>query len=287
MHLHRPTFGRSSERRRRTKGQGLVEFALITPVVLLLLLVTIDFGRALYGWVVLQNAARIAANFAALNPDGWNPGSGIQVVKDRYDAQITEDLQAANCQSFGSGGGSGTAPDPSFVDGPDQPDPAGPIDTNYGVGDIARVTLTCAFHPITPIVSAIVGNNFQLGASSEFRIRKGAVTGLANPTEIPAPATPTPVPTATATATPACGSTLAFTASDSSNGGHPHWMDLDATATPAISGYTWTWTEGTTTLATGQSPNHVDFVTSGPHTVTVTATNGTCNFTVTQPVTAP
>jgi len=285
MQLHRPTSGRSPGRRRRTKGQGLVEFALITPIVLLLLLVTIDFGRALYGWVVLQNSARIAANFAALNPDGWNPGPGIQVVKNRYDAQITTDLQAANCQSFGSGGGSGTAPDPTFIDGPDQPDPAGPVDTNYGVGDLARVTLTCAFHPITPIISAFVGNNFQLGATSEFRIRKGAVTGLPNPTEIPPPATPTA--SASATAPPTCTSTLNFTATDSSNAGHPHWMDLAAIAAPAISGYTWTWTEGATTLATGQTATHVDFVTSGPHTVTVTATNGTCTFTVTQPVTAP
>src|SRR4029450_9817452 len=89
MHLRRPTFGRSPGRRRRTKGQGLVEFALITPVVLLLLLVTIDFGRALYGWVVLQNSARIAANFAALNPDGWqnNIGSG----KARYAAEVTSE----------------------------------------------------------------------------------------------------------------------------------------------------------------------------------------------------
>ncbi|HLO35979.1 MAG TPA: TadE/TadG family type IV pilus assembly protein, partial [Candidatus Deferrimicrobium sp.] len=97
---------RSASGRARRRGQGLVEFALITPVILLLLLITIDFGRALYGWVVLQNSARIAANFAGLNPDGWSPpGTGIQVVKDRYTAEIKRDLAAANCESFGSGGG--------------------------------------------------------------------------------------------------------------------------------------------------------------------------------------
>jgi hypothetical protein len=267
-----------------------VEFALIAPVLLVLLLVTVDFGRALYGWVVLQNSARVAANFAALNPDGWNPAvpAPNPAVKARYAAQITQDLQAANCTSFGSGGGSGTAPDPTFIDGPDQPDPAGPVDHNYDVGDLARVTLQCTFHPITPIVAAIVGNNFQLGASSEFRIRKGSVTGLANATEIPEPATPTPVPTATATATPVCtASTLSYTATNNVNGGHPHRMAFSATATPALTGtFTWTWTEGATTLSTGQSTN-IDFPTSGSHTVAVTASNGSCVYTITQVVIAP
>ena len=49
-------------------GQSLVEFALVLPVVLLILLLTIDVGRLYYGWVNLQNAARIEANYAALHP---------------------------------------------------------------------------------------------------------------------------------------------------------------------------------------------------------------------------
>ena len=279
MNLRRPTFGRSPhQRRRRTRGQGLVEFALIAPVVLVLLLVTIDFGRALYGWVVLQNSARIAANFAALNPDGWNPGAGIQVVKDRYEAQITQDLQAANCESFGSGGGTGTAPDPTFVDGPDQPDPAGPVDTNYGVGDLARVTLECKFHPITPIISALVGNNFTLGASSEFRIRKGAVTGLANPTEIPAPATPTPVPTpvatATPTATPTCNLTAQFTRSPGGNnintGTLVTFTNTSTASGCTIASYAWTFPNGNPVSSTAQSPSPVLFTTTVNTSVTVT-----------------
>jgi hypothetical protein len=192
--------------RRAHRGQGLVEFALIAPLILLLLLVTIDFGRALYGWVVLQNSARIAANFAGLNPDGWQ--NNIASVKARYEAEVTSDLTAANCDSFVTSGA--PAPDPTFIDGPDQAVPNGPPDTTYDVGDIARVTLACTFHPITPIISAIISNNFQLQATSEFRIRVGSVVGLANPTAIPPPATPTPTPTATSTAastptaTPAC-----------------------------------------------------------------------------------
>ena len=168
------------------RGQGLVEFALIAPLILLILLVTIDFGRALYGWVVLQNSSRIAANFAGLNPDAWK--FDVQVTKDRYAALIVADLKAANCDSFGSGAGAGgPAPDPQFIDGPDVFVSGGPPDTVYDVGDIARVNLECTFHPITPIISAIVGNNFQLGATSEFRIRSGIVTGMVSASQVVIP----------------------------------------------------------------------------------------------------
>ena len=47
----------------------MVEFALVFPVILVLLMVAIDFGRVYLGWVNLQNMTRIAANFAANHAD--------------------------------------------------------------------------------------------------------------------------------------------------------------------------------------------------------------------------
>ena len=180
----------------RARGQGLVEFALVLPVFLLILLMAIDFGRALYGWVVLQNSARIAANFAGLNPDGWQ-GAGDTTIQLEYEAQIEHDLDTANCVA------PGTPPAPVFTDGPDAPVAGGNPDTNYDVGDTVTASLTCVFQPLTPIIGAILGNTVQLGASSEFRIRSGDLVGLANPTRIPLPGpTPTPGPGATPTPTP-------------------------------------------------------------------------------------
>ena len=238
-----------------------MEFALILPVLLLLLVMTIDFGRALYGWVVLQNSARIAANFAGLNPDGWR--NNIASVKTRYAAEITSDLSAANCVSFGSGGGSGTPPDPVFVDGPDAAVGGGPPDTNYDVGDIARVRLTCVFHPITPIISAILGNNIQLGASSEFRIRSGTVTGFANATAIPPPATPTPTPTATPVVTPTptatpCVAPVANFSGTPLAGSTPLSVTFtDSSSTSSSCPITaWLWTFGDGTTSTLPNPVH-------------------------------
>lgn len=52
----------------RTRGQALTEFALILPVMLLLMLAAIDFGRLFFSYVQITNAAREAAAYAAADP---------------------------------------------------------------------------------------------------------------------------------------------------------------------------------------------------------------------------
>ena len=58
----------NNDRRRRRRGQGLVEFALILPVFLFFLLLAVDFGRLLFTYIQLSNTAREAAAYAAFNP---------------------------------------------------------------------------------------------------------------------------------------------------------------------------------------------------------------------------
>ena len=58
----------SHDRRHKSRGQSFVEFALVAPVLLLLLLITLDFGRMFMSYVTLNNAARVAANFGSVNP---------------------------------------------------------------------------------------------------------------------------------------------------------------------------------------------------------------------------
>jgi hypothetical protein len=53
---------------RSEAGQSLVELALALPVLLLLLLVLADFGRAFYYTTILTNAAREGAAYLATNP---------------------------------------------------------------------------------------------------------------------------------------------------------------------------------------------------------------------------
>jgi Flp pilus assembly protein TadG len=52
------------------RGQSLVELALLLPILLLLVLGILDFGRSYYYYVSITNAAREGARYATLNPSG-------------------------------------------------------------------------------------------------------------------------------------------------------------------------------------------------------------------------
>lgn len=49
------------------RGQALVEFALVLPLVVVLLIGTIDFGRAVFAYNSVSNAARSAARIAIVD----------------------------------------------------------------------------------------------------------------------------------------------------------------------------------------------------------------------------
>ena len=61
----RPPAGRHLRARRR--GQALVEFALVLPIMLFLLVIAIDFGRLFYLNIGINNGAREGAAYGAAN----------------------------------------------------------------------------------------------------------------------------------------------------------------------------------------------------------------------------
>ncbi len=63
----RPFAGRPS--RARPGGQALVEFALILPILLFILVIAIDFGRLFYLNIGINNGAREGAAYGADNPN--------------------------------------------------------------------------------------------------------------------------------------------------------------------------------------------------------------------------
>jgi len=59
---------------RNLPSQALVEFALVLPLLLLLILGVMDFGRMFYIKMVLTNAAREGANYLSYYPEDANNG---------------------------------------------------------------------------------------------------------------------------------------------------------------------------------------------------------------------
>jgi Flp pilus assembly protein TadG len=62
-------------------GQGLVELALVLPVLLLITMGVVDFGRVFQTYVAVVNAARDGARYCALHP-GDAAGTLAQVQKE-------------------------------------------------------------------------------------------------------------------------------------------------------------------------------------------------------------
>ena len=166
-------------RRKRSRGQGLVEFALALPLLLLVLLIALDGGRLFYGYISLHNATRIAANYAAIHPDDWPAGTASGNPAE-YDAQVTRDTANLDC-------------DPNIFS-PTFTPAAKPH--GAGSGHVATVSLTCVFHPLTPIISGIIGNGITLRSTDVFPIRAGILAGIPISPALP------PIPSASASTQP-------------------------------------------------------------------------------------
>jgi Flp pilus assembly protein TadG len=52
----------------RERGDAIVEFALVAPILLLILFGILEVGRVVDAWIVVQNAAREGARAGALAP---------------------------------------------------------------------------------------------------------------------------------------------------------------------------------------------------------------------------
>ncbi|MEE8567471.1 MAG: TadE/TadG family type IV pilus assembly protein, partial [Anaerolineales bacterium] len=51
-------------RRHRFRGQGLVEFALVLPVMLIVIFVIVELARVLHAWLAIENGARFGVRYA-------------------------------------------------------------------------------------------------------------------------------------------------------------------------------------------------------------------------------
>ena len=67
--------------RGRRRGDAVIEFVLLAPTLLVILLGILDVGRVLDTWLVVENAAREGARVAAQVPPGSDPaGVGQQAA---------------------------------------------------------------------------------------------------------------------------------------------------------------------------------------------------------------
>jgi len=118
----------TGRRRRQPRGQSLVEVALTFPILVMLLLGLLDFGRAYYALVTLNDAAAEGAAYAATHQNGAAVGLRVQAAEAT--SLVPMDEVAIEVSS-------------------------GP----YAIGSGVTVTATYQMPIYTPFVNALVGSD--------------------------------------------------------------------------------------------------------------------------------
>lgn len=160
--------------RPRTRGQALVEFALLLPVLVTLLFGILDLGRAVYAYNTIGNAARVGARVAAVNQlVSSTECNEARPIEDPADPHWTaRTCAAASAISLGVRPEDVTvtySPPPSL---PSLGCPNSPSVTNpLHVGCLATVHVTYQWSPFTPVISAMF-SSITMDSTSQASIER-------------------------------------------------------------------------------------------------------------------
>lgn len=125
-------------------GQSMLEFALVLPILILLLMGIMDFGRLFASYVELQNAARDGARYAALQK---------QISQSDLETRVKSNLVILNKDQSG------------FT-----------IKLTYSNStkpELVDVTLDYPMKMMTPIIGDIIGSPVNLHSKMDMRVEWG------------------------------------------------------------------------------------------------------------------
>jgi hypothetical protein len=151
-------------------GVALVEFALVLPLILLLLFGMIDFGKAFNYWNDETHLANEAARYAVVNknplpqPAGWTgPWDLEHAVKQ--DADSSELRNGCGGCSIGSGGITVSF---CFL----QSDPSNPTQPLTTAGAPLRATVSATYHWLGYLVGQGLPAHSGLSGSATMRLEQ-------------------------------------------------------------------------------------------------------------------
>jgi hypothetical protein len=160
----------AGRRRFGSRGQGLVEFALVLPVFMVILIGMVDLGRAIWANNAVANAAREAARFASVHGGSCEDLQGSVCSSTNYCPVGPKGTQTAVPTA------STSCPYPS-----NSKQSIYNVATNYLIGGGTSSTVTACYYSTT----ACSGNTDQSGSNNAgTNIRGNAVT-VAVSTQVP------------------------------------------------------------------------------------------------------
>jgi hypothetical protein len=172
------------------RSQSLVEFAIVAPLLLMVVFGTIDFARAFYAWTTLNEAAAEAGRTAVRNSNPLPSDSDVEKSAQSHAANIS----LANPCRNGPLDPSQTPPpntgwiyitekdppatiettEPLPMDAPGgeplQP-PSGPCSSiNPATGNVElQITIRYHFVPFTPIIAQLASSSIVIQAADLVR----------------------------------------------------------------------------------------------------------------------
>ena len=142
-------------RSRGIRGQALVEFALVIPIFLLVMIALFDLGRAVFAYNTLTNAAREGARMAIVNQDEPTIVSRAKsqtAIVELDDSIVRVEFRQVNADGTPDMSDEGTC-------------------ASAAVGCLAIVSFKATYHPITPIISNILfGSGVTFSAKSVLSV---------------------------------------------------------------------------------------------------------------------
>ena len=274
--LRRPGAAIRRHIKTRSRGQSLVELALILPVFMLFFAAILDLGRIAAGQVAVQNAAREGAFAAAVTPADFDSSTGCPANGQANTIYCRVKLESKN----------GVTIDPTDVSVI-----CSPASCTTGIGHTVKVVVNGHFRLLTPLMGAFFGGNQNVTftASSVQNIE----TLPTAPIGLPASAAPSASASSSASASPSdslpptcqlpsAGFTMTVTGSNSH---HPpqtvNVVDTSSSINCGIDSWIWDWGDGTTSsgkvpgshsyIATNSNPNSTGY--PDYYTVKLTVTN--------------
>lgn len=155
-------------RRERSRGQSLVEFAFVFPLIAMLAFAFVDLGRAVFDYNTLTNAAREAARVAAVNQ--------VDPVAGPYQCFANKPVEDVATPTWTFRGcavlhGSVLGVRSSDVSVSYASPPGAGLKCNdvnaLLVGCIATVTVHSSYVPITPVAGQLIGAISMSATSSQ------------------------------------------------------------------------------------------------------------------------
>ncbi len=130
--------------RRRTRtgrGQALVEFALVLPIFILVLVAVFDLGRAVFAYNTLTNAAREGARMAIVNQ--YKPSIIARAKQQTAIVELNDPSVQVDFYQVNLDGTPDTSTQCALI----------------AVGCLAIVSFEATYQPITPLIGNIVFKN--------------------------------------------------------------------------------------------------------------------------------